>query len=119
MFRTRVFRRLQSTITYSRKGEQVEVAPKPVKQVSKLSNGVTIASIDAHGPQASLAVYLNAGSRHELDATPGVAHLFKRSVVRVFRFFKSRPSKGTILHVRLWIPNSGEIHYIRKLAESM
>ena len=74
--------RFQSTIQYSRQGEQVAVAPKPIKQISRLSNGVTLVTIDDHHPQSSVAVYLNCGSRHDPATAPGAAHVFKRSLVR-------------------------------------
>ena len=74
--------RFQSTIQYSRQGEQVAVAPKPVKHISRLSNGVTLVTLDHHHPQSAVAVYLNAGSRHDPVSKPGAAHVFKRSLIR-------------------------------------
>ncbi|KAJ3276971.1 hypothetical protein HDV01_000023 [Terramyces sp. JEL0728] len=74
--------RAQSSVSYNRKGEQVAAAPKVVKTVSKTPSGVTLASYDHLGPVSSVAVYLKAGSRYESPDAPGVAHLYKRLLVR-------------------------------------
>jgi hypothetical protein len=76
-------RRFQSTVTYNRKGEQPNVAPKIVKQISKTSQGVTVITSDNFGPASSVAIFLSQGSSSDSAATPGVAHIFKRSVLRV------------------------------------
>ena len=52
-----------STVSYNRKGEQPSVAPLAVKTLSKTSSGVSVASIDHHGPAAAVAVVVKAGSR--------------------------------------------------------
>ncbi|KAJ3261688.1 ubiquinol-cytochrome c reductase core subunit 1 [Boothiomyces macroporosus] len=74
--------RAQSSVSYNRKGEQVAAAPKAVKTVSKTPSGVTLATYDHLGPVSSVAVYLKAGSRYESPDAPGVAHLYKRLLVR-------------------------------------
>lgn len=71
-----------SSVQYSRKSEQVLVAPKPLKQISRLQNGVTLVTIDDHLPQSSVAVYLNSGTRHESPEKPGAGLVFKKSLVR-------------------------------------
>ncbi|KAJ3321783.1 ubiquinol-cytochrome c reductase core subunit 1 [Boothiomyces sp. JEL0866] len=74
--------RAQSSVSYNRKGEQVAAAPKVVKTISKTPSGVTLASYDHLGPVSSVAVYVKAGSRYESPDAPGVAHLYKRLLVR-------------------------------------
>jgi processing peptidase subunit alpha len=61
-------------------------------EVSKLANGLTVASQDAHGAVASIGLYFKAGSRYE--AVPGTAHLLEhvafgstqhRSALKLYR----------------------------------
>ena len=73
-----------STTGYSRKvSDQVAAAPAIKKQVSKLANGVTIATVDEHGPASSLSIVLAAGSRFNSGETPGLSHVLQKSLVRV------------------------------------
>ena len=44
-------------------------------RVSKLANGLTLATPDRGGAAASLGIYVKAGSRHEV--LPGTAHLLE------------------------------------------
>ena len=83
MLRARLAKRLQSTVTYTRKGDQPDVAPKVVKQVSKTAQGVTIITSDNAGPVSTVALYMSQGSRSDSPTSPGVAHVFKRSLIRV------------------------------------
>ncbi len=82
----RIGKRLQSTISYSRKGDQPAIAPVSIKSLSKLANGVSVATVDGHGPAANVAVYIHAGARFDAAEKPGVAHLLKRSIFRVTIF---------------------------------
>jgi predicted Zn-dependent peptidase len=72
-----------STVTYNRKGEQPNVAPKIDYQMSKTSQGVTVVTQDHRGPAANVALYIAKGSSSDTPENPGVAHVFKRSLVRV------------------------------------
>ncbi|CAI8054279.1 Cytochrome b-c1 complex subunit 2, mitochondrial, partial [Geodia barretti] len=63
-------------------------------QVTKLSNGVTVASLETHSFSSTLSVYVRAGSRFETYSQQGLSHLLKkaaflaaggRSTFRVFR----------------------------------
>lgn len=72
-----------STVSYNRKGDQPSVAPASVKTVSKTKSGFNVATIDSHGPTSSVAIYIKAGSRFDSAEKPGVAHLLKRSIIRV------------------------------------
>ncbi|KAF9283540.1 Mitochondrial-processing peptidase subunit alpha [Mortierella alpina] len=47
-------------------------------RVTKLPNGVRIATEDSQGHFASLGVYVDAGSRYEDDSTRGVSHILDR-----------------------------------------
>jgi predicted Zn-dependent peptidase len=87
MFRTRLARRFQSTVTYNRKGDQPDVAPAVVKQVSKTAQGVTVITADNYSPVSTVAVYLSQGVRADTPVYQGVAHVFKRSLIRVSSFF--------------------------------
>jgi processing peptidase subunit alpha len=49
------------------------VAPKA--EFSKLENGLKIASVDRQGLNASIGLFVNAGSRHEASANFGVSHM--------------------------------------------
>ncbi len=71
-----------SSISYARKGEQVPSAPIPVKNISKLQSGLSIATLDQMGPLSSLALVINAGSRHETKNELGVAHFWKNAFIR-------------------------------------
>ncbi|RKP01805.1 hypothetical protein CXG81DRAFT_5295, partial [Caulochytrium protostelioides] len=79
-------------------------APAPVVAVSAARSGVRLATVDTHGPAASLALVVNAGTRHESDVHPGVAHYLKNvflrnsfndTAVRVLRYTELR---GDTLH---------------------
>ncbi|KAI8922426.1 Metalloenzyme, LuxS/M16 peptidase-like protein [Powellomyces hirtus] len=71
-----------SALSYIRRGDQPEVAPKANKTVTKTSAGVTIASIDNLGPVSTVALVVNAGSRTDTADAPGVAHFFKNTLIR-------------------------------------
>uniref|UniRef100_A0A3B3ZD71 Ubiquinol-cytochrome c reductase core protein 2a n=1 Tax=Periophthalmus magnuspinnatus TaxID=409849 RepID=A0A3B3ZD71_9GOBI len=48
-----------------------------VLQVSKLPNGLVIASLENHSPMSSVGLFVKAGSRHETVENPGVAHVLR------------------------------------------
>ncbi|KAL2913721.1 ubiquinol-cytochrome c reductase core subunit 1 [Polyrhizophydium stewartii] len=93
-----------SPVTYTRKGPQPAAAPPAVKTVSKAASGVTVATYDHLGPQSSLAIVVNAGSRFESADAPGVAHLLKASLVRtpendtVTRLIQEAELRGNTLY---------------------
>eukprot|EP00088_Acartia_fossae_P002638 TRINITY_DN11094_c0_g1_i1.p1 TRINITY_DN11094_c0_g1~~TRINITY_DN11094_c0_g1_i1.p1 ORF type:complete len:457 (-),score=182.33 TRINITY_DN11094_c0_g1_i1:163-1503(-) len=60
------------------KTEHVVPAPEPLK-VSKLKNGLTVASIENHGPVTSLGVVVKAGARNEVYENTGVSHMLRIS----------------------------------------
>ncbi|KAJ0001405.1 hypothetical protein NQD34_006425 [Periophthalmus magnuspinnatus] len=45
--------------------------------VSKLPNGLVIASLENHSPMSSVGLFVKAGSRHETVENPGVAHVLR------------------------------------------
>merc|ERR1719446_1008701 len=47
----------------------------PKAEFSKLENGLKIASVDRQGLNASIGLFVNAGSRHEASANFGVSHM--------------------------------------------
>ena len=47
-------------------------------QVSKLDNGLTVASIDARGPLASVGLFIGAGTRQENSTTAGASQYLAR-----------------------------------------
>ncbi|XP_055008622.1 cytochrome b-c1 complex subunit 2, mitochondrial-like [Boleophthalmus pectinirostris] len=46
-------------------------------QVSKLPNGLVIASLENYSPMSSVGLFVKAGSRHETVESPGVAHVLR------------------------------------------
>ncbi|KAJ3020385.1 ubiquinol-cytochrome c reductase core subunit 1 [Thoreauomyces humboldtii] len=70
------------SLKYIRRGDQPEVAPLSKKQVTKTSSGVTVASVDNHGPVSTVAIVINAGSRSDSADAPGVAHFYKNTLIR-------------------------------------
>jgi len=58
------------------KTEHVIPAPEPLK-VSTLKNGLTVATIENHGPVASLGVIIKAGSRNESYENLGASHMLR------------------------------------------
>jgi len=60
------------------KTEHVVPAAEPLK-VSKLKNGITVASIENHGPVTSMAVVVKAGARNETHENAGVSHMLRIS----------------------------------------
>ncbi|KAF9967337.1 Mitochondrial-processing peptidase subunit alpha [Mortierella alpina] len=60
-------------------------------RVTKLPNGVRIATEDSQGHFASLGVYVDAGSRYEDDSTRGVSHILDRLA---FKSTKTKTSEA-------------------------
>ncbi|KAF8930903.1 Metalloenzyme, LuxS/M16 peptidase-like protein [Dissophora ornata] len=60
-------------------------------KVTKLANGVRVATEDSQGHFAALGVYVDAGSRYEDDATRGVSHILDRLA---FKSTKSKTSEA-------------------------
>ncbi|GJJ77672.1 mitochondrial-processing peptidase subunit alpha [Entomortierella parvispora] len=60
-------------------------------KVTKLPNGIRIATEDSQGHFASLGVYVDAGSRYEDESTRGVSHILDRLA---FKSTKSRTSEA-------------------------
>ena len=52
-------------------------------QVTKLSNGVTVASLETHSFASTLSVYVRAGSRFETYSRQGFSHLLKKAAFLV------------------------------------
>uniref|UniRef100_A0A3B3ZCK6 Ubiquinol-cytochrome c reductase core protein 2a n=1 Tax=Periophthalmus magnuspinnatus TaxID=409849 RepID=A0A3B3ZCK6_9GOBI len=59
-----------------RKTSAAPLTPQNV-QVSKLPNGLVIASLENHSPMSSVGLFVKAGSRHETVENPGVAHVLR------------------------------------------
>lgn len=57
--------------------EQPPITQAPHTEVTKLGNGVKIASEDTPGPTASIGLYINAGSVNEDSSTTGASHLLE------------------------------------------
>jgi len=60
------------------KADHVAPTPEALK-VSTLKNGITVASIENHGPITSLGVVLKAGSRNETHENSGISHMLRIS----------------------------------------
>lgn len=60
-------------------------------RVTKLPNGVRVATEESQGHFASLGVYVDAGSRYEDDTTRGVSHILDRLA---FKSTKNRTSEA-------------------------
>lgn len=67
-------------------------AVAPPTKITKLANGLQIASEDTPGPSATIGVYIDSGSVYETPATCGVTHLLERMA------FKSTANRS---HLRL------------------
>ena len=52
-------------------------------QVAKLSNGVTVASLETHSFSSTLSVYVRAGSRYETYPQQGLTHLLRNTAFLV------------------------------------
>lgn len=59
--------------------KKTAAAPFPPQnvQVSKLPNGLVIASLENYSPMSSVGLFVKAGSRHETVDSPGVAHVLR------------------------------------------
>lgn len=73
-----------NTVMYNRKGQQPSAAPVSIRSVFKTASGLNVACHDDLGPVSSLAFVVKAGSRNEALAAPGVAHVLKTALYRVF-----------------------------------
>ncbi|KAF9925022.1 Mitochondrial-processing peptidase subunit alpha [Linnemannia zychae] len=80
----------------------VKTAPTPIttttvsnssvpSRVTKLPNGVRVATEDSQGHFAALGVYVDAGSRYEDDSTRGVSHILDRLA---FKSTKNRTAEA-------------------------
>lgn len=58
--------------------EHVVVKPEPLK-VSSLKNGLTVASLENHGPITTLGVVVKAGPRNETYENLGLSHMLRVS----------------------------------------
>jgi ubiquinol-cytochrome c reductase core subunit 2 len=85
---------LTESLPYYEGAEPDSRKPPEGVKVTKLSNGVTVASLETHSFSSTLSVYVRAGSRFETYSQQGLSHLLKkaaflaaggRSTFRVFR----------------------------------
>ncbi|KAJ3117265.1 ubiquinol-cytochrome c reductase core subunit 1 [Physocladia obscura] len=93
-----------SPVTYSRVGDQVAVAPlaQRTSAGARLDNGVRVAALDGRGAASSVALVINAGTRHE--ASLQVAHVLKATLVR------ARPSDTFVRTVREFELRGNTLH---------
>eukprot|EP00741_Cyanophora_paradoxa_P009290 tig00000144_g8999.t1 len=56
----------------------VEKLPAPQAKVSRLSNGLRVASVENYGQITTLSLYVDAGSRYETPANNGVSHFLEQ-----------------------------------------
>lgn len=83
----RIGRRLYSAQASAvRKGEEASSLPKQDVVVSKLDNGLTVASLDNYSPVSKVSVVINAGARYETAENLGITHCL--------RTFANLTSKG-------------------------
>ncbi|XP_064405800.1 cytochrome b-c1 complex subunit 2, mitochondrial-like [Halichondria panicea] len=68
--------------------------PSEELKISKLSNGVTVASLENHSPLSNISVYVRAGSRFEKYNQLGVTHLLREHA------FLSTDKRTTFLTAR-------------------
>lgn len=64
--------------------------PVPATQMTKLSNGLRVASEETYGTMSFFALIVDAGSRYETDANNGVSHLLQHMA------FKSTESRSSL-----------------------
>lgn len=57
-------------------------ASKPVEKVTKLGNGLTVATVDSKKPITQLVLAFRAGSRYETPAQAGLSHTLRNFVGR-------------------------------------
>lgn len=62
--------------------------PRP--QVTQLSNGVTVASLETHSFSTTLSLYVRAGSRYETYSQQGLSHLLKNAAFLVYSSARGR-----------------------------
>jgi ubiquinol-cytochrome c reductase core subunit 2 len=79
MLRSRTL--FSSALCYKRSGEQPATQALRTCKQSAARCGVSVVSIDGHGPQASLAVVVKAGARS--DGAGGLSHLVSAALLRV------------------------------------
>lgn len=73
-------------MNYDHAHQQAMRDVEPV-QVTKLVNGITVASQDTHGPCSTVSVYIRSGARAERYHELGLTHLLRNSAF----FVRSRP----------------------------
>ncbi|PIK44596.1 putative cytochrome b-c1 complex subunit 2, mitochondrial [Apostichopus japonicus] len=84
---SRIARRCYSAqASATRKSEEGAILPKQDVVVSKLANGLTVASLDNYSPVSKVSVVVNAGSRYETSENLGITHCL--------RTFANLTSKG-------------------------
>merc|ERR1711976_60427 len=59
------------------KSESSSGLAKQAPQVSKLANGVTVATVENNSPLCRVAMLYNAGSRYEDGSTQGITHFLR------------------------------------------
>lgn len=74
-------------------------------QVSKLPNGLVIASLDNYSPLSNIGVFVKAGSRYETVENQGVSHVLRLAANLVIISGTSRAICGCELQQMLAIPS--------------
>jgi processing peptidase subunit beta len=70
--------RLQSTATASQ-----SLSVYPETEVTSLDNGLRVATEDTGSKSATIALYIDAGSRFETEETNGIANFFEHMAFKV------------------------------------
>lgn len=67
---------LTEPLAQRKKAAAISLPPQKV-QISKLPNGLVIASLENYSPMSTVGLFVKAGSRHETVDSPGLAHVLR------------------------------------------
>ncbi|KHJ99482.1 peptidase M16 inactive domain protein [Oesophagostomum dentatum] len=68
------------SVRYAHAASATRAQIQKAEQISKLPNGLTVASLDRHGPITQLVLLFRAGSRYEAANEHGLVHHLRNSV---------------------------------------
>ncbi|CAO4387072.1 unnamed protein product [Caenorhabditis nigoni] len=72
----------RNVVRGAHKAAASSTSSKPVEKVSKLGNGLTVATVDSKKPITQLVLAFRAGSRYETPAQAGLSHTLRNFVGR-------------------------------------
>lgn len=87
---------LQADIAAGQQAASKANGTNSAETVTRLANGVTVASIDLPSPVCCVGMFVNVGARHETEATRGISHLLERLA---FKSTTARSQKQIVQHI--------------------